>query len=148
MRVGDRLRRSAVGVECDATIKDAACTMYAAGVGALVVLDGECIVGIVTDRDLVRRAMAHDLPGDARVDAVMTTDVVSVGADSDIHEVFDVFRTHAIRRVAVVDGDRLVGVLSIDDLLIDLSHALGALAQPIIGEVVFGHRDSAVPMLI
>lgn len=119
--------------------------MEQAGVGALAVLDDGHLVGIVTDRDLVRRAMARGLAGDARVDGVMSSPVLTVDADADLHDTFAVFREHAVRRLAVVRGGELVGVLTIDDLLMDVAADLSDLARPVTAEVLFAHRDSPVP---
>ena len=145
MRTIDTLRRSAVAVTPDQTIRHAAQLMEQAGVGALAVVDGLQLVGIVTDRDLVRRAMAKDLPSDARIDAVMTTPVVTIEADADLHDAFAFFRTNAVRRLAVVRGAEFRGIVSVDDLLIDLAADLADLARPVTAEVLFGHRDSPVP---
>jgi len=90
MRTIEAVRRSAVGIGPERTIREAARMMEEAGVGALAVIQQEQLVGIVTDRDLVRRGLALDLPGDARVDAVMSAPVVTVDADGgarrDAHE--------------------------------------------------------------
>jgi CBS domain-containing protein len=139
------VRRSAVGLRADQSIQDAAVLMEAAGVGSLAVLDDGLLVGIVTDRDLVRRGLARGLAPDARIDGVMSSPVVTVDADADLHDAFAVFREHAVRRLAVVRGEQLVGVLTVDDLLVDLAADLGDLARPVTAEVLFGHRDSPVP---
>ena len=102
MRTIDGLRRSGVGIAPDRTVTHAAKIMEVAAVGALAVVDGEDLVGIVTDRDLVRRAMAARLSPDARVDSVMSSPVVTIDAEADLHGAFTLFRTHAVRRVAVV----------------------------------------------
>ena len=114
--------------------------------GSLAVLDGDELVGIVTDRDLVRRGLARGLAPDARVDGVMSAPVVTIAADSDLHAAFSVFGEHAVRRLAVVEGERFVGMISIDDLLVDLANDLSALVRPVTAEVFFAHRDSPVPI--
>lgn len=145
MRTIDGVRRSAVGLRADQTVHEAAVLMEQAGVGALAVLDDGHLVGIVTDRDLVRRAMARGLAGDARIDGVMSSPVLTVDADADLHDTFAVFREQAVRRLAVVRGGELVGVLTIDDLLMDVAADLSDLARPVTAEVLFAHRDSPVP---
>ena len=75
----------------------------------------------------------------------MTTPVVTIEADADVHEAFGLFRTHAVRRLAVVRGQHFVGMLSIDDLLVYLAADLADLARPITAEILFAHRDSPVP---
>ena len=146
MIIAQTLRRSATAVAGDATVSTAAGLMEAAGVGALVVVEDGKPVGIVTDRDLVRRAMARGLAPDARVDGVMSTPVVTIGAGADLHEAFALFRQHAVRRLVVVDdAGGFAGVVSVDDLLIDLAADLHDLVQPVTAEVLFGHHDSPVP---
>ena len=145
MRTIEAVRRSGVAVEPERTIRDAAAVMDQAGVGALAVVDGDRLVGMVTDRDLVRRAIAHGLPYDARVDAVMSAPVVTIDADADLHDAYALFRTNAMRRLAVVRDDRFVGMITIDDLLVDLAADLNDLSRPVLGEILFGHHDSPVP---
>ena len=145
MRTIETLRRSAVAIAPDATITAAATLMDAAGVGALAVVEGTRLVGIVTDRDLVRRGLGRHLPADARVDAVMSAPVITIDAEADLHDTFPMFRSHAIRRLAVVRDDQFVGMITVDDLLMGMASALADLVMPITAEVVFGHHDSRVP---
>lgn len=145
MRAMDAVRRSGVAVGPERTVRDAAAVMEQSGVGALAVIDGLHLVGIVTDRDLVRRVLARGLAHDARVDGVMSAPVVTIAADADLHDAFALFRTHALRRLAVVRGEQFVGMLSVDDLLMDVAADLSDLARPVSAEVLFAHRDSDVP---
>lgn len=142
MRSIDAVRRSGVGISPDATIHEAAVMMDQAGVGSLAILDQGHLVGVVTDRDLVRRAMARDLAPEARVDSVMSTPVITIAADTDVHEAFTLFRTHAVRRLAVMRGAQFLGMLTIDDLMVDLAADLADLARPVTAEVLFAHHDS------
>ena len=145
MRTIETIHRSGVGIGPDRTIREAAKIMASAGVGSLAVIDHDRLVGIVTDRDLVRRCLARGIEPGARVDSAMTTPVVTIEADADVHEAFGLFRSHAVRRLAVVRGQHFVGMLSIDDLLVYLAADLGDLARPITAEILFAHRDSPVP---
>ena len=145
MRTIDAVRRSGVGIRSEQTIREAAVLMEQAGVGSLAVIDGTELVGIVTDRDLVRRGMARDLSSEARVDGVMTSPVLTISADADLHDAFALFRAHAVRRLAVVRGGAFLGTITIDDLLIDVAADLADLARPIAAEVLFAHRDNQVP---
>ena len=148
MRTIEAVRRSGVGIGPERTIHEAAQVMEQAGVGALAVIDGEHLVGIVTDRDLVRRGLARDLPVDARVDAVMSAPVVTIDADADLHDTFAVFRTHAVRRLALVRADQFVGMITVDDLLVDLAGDLSDIARPVTAEVIFGHHNNPGPATV
>ena len=146
MKVRDVLRRSAVGIAPDQTVRTAAQVMRSAGVGTLVVVDERAApLGIVTDRDLVTRSLAADAPANARVDSVMTTPVVTVAADADLHGCFGLFRVNGVRRLVVVDGAAFVGIVSVDDLFVDLAADLADLARPVTAETLFGQHDAAVP---
>jgi len=145
MRAIDAIRRSGVAIAPDRTIRDAAEIMERSGVGSLAVVDGDELVGIVTDRDLVRRGMARGLPLDARVDGLMSSPVVTIDADADLHAASAVFRSNAVRRLAITRDGRFVGMLSLDDLLVNLAADLSDLVRPITAEVIFGHHDSPVP---
>jgi CBS domain-containing protein len=145
MRVIQAIRKNVVSIAPDATLAEASEVMERANVGALVVLDGARLTGIVTDRDIVRRGVAHGLPPDARIDAVMTPDVVTLDADADIRAALPLFRTHACRRLPLTSDGQVVGVLALDDLLVDLVNDLSDVIRPIIGEVIFGHHDAPLP---
>lgn len=148
MRTIEGVRRSGVGIGPEQSIQHAAAIMEQAGVGALAVIDGDRLVGIATDRDLVRRGLARGLSNDARVDAVMTSPVMTIAADADLHDAFAQFRTHAIRRLAVMRGEQFVGMITVDDLLVDLAADLNDLARPITAQVLFAHHDSSVPATV
>ncbi len=145
MKAIEGIRKNIVSVAPATSLAEAADLMERANVGALVVLDGPRLVGIVTDRDIVRRGVAHDLPPNARIDAVMTTEVVTLDADADIRAALPLFRSHACRRLPLMSMNQVVGVLSVDDLLVDLVNDLGDIVRPIIGEVIFGHHEAPLP---
>jgi CBS domain-containing protein len=135
-----------VTVTPDQTITAAAELMDRAAVGALVVTepDGRP-VGIVTDRDLVVRALARRASADARVDSVMSTDLVTLAPDADLRDALEVFEEQPIRRLPLVDGERLAGMLTMDDLVVDLTADLTRLTRPVVGQVLFGHREPEAP---
>lgn len=147
MKTVDAVRRNGLGVEPGRTLRDSAELMEQGGVGALAVVDDGRLVGIVTDRDLVCRGLARGKALDSRIDSVMTTPVVSIDADADLRDALAIFRTHALRRLAVVRGDEFVGMISVDDLLVNLAADLADLMRPVAGEVLFGHRDAPVPAI-
>ena len=145
MRTIEAVRRSGIGITREQTVQEAASIMEHSGVGALVVLEGTEPVGIVTDRDLVRRVLAHGKPSDARVDSVMSSPVITVGADADLHAAYALFRTHGVRRLAVIREGQFLGMLTVDDLLVDLADDLTDLSRPISAEIFHAHHNSTVP---
>lgn len=147
MKIKDIVAKAPVTVPGGMTLREAAGLMDAANVGALLVLDGDRLAGIVTDRDIVVRAVAGGFPPDARIDSVMTTDLVTVDAEADGHEAYQVLGEHGARRLPVVAGDTVIGMLTVDDLLLALATDLDRLVHPVVGELAFGHHPAPVPAL-
>ena len=141
MRATDAVRKPPVTIAAEASIAEAARLMDTHVVGALVVMDGVRPVGVVTDRDITIRAVAREMPVDARVDAIMSPGVIALDASEDLRGVLPIFRSHAIRRLPLVRDGHIVGMLTTDDLLIDLVADLGDLVRPITGQVVFGYPE-------
>ena len=143
MRAVDAIRKPPVTIASEASIAEAARLMDMQAVGALIVMDGDRPVGVVTDRDITVRAVVRDVPADARVDAVMSPGVVALDADADLQQALAIFHSHAIRRLPLVEGGHIVGMITTDDLLIDLVANLVDLVRPITGQVVFGHPEQS-----
>ena len=140
--------KAPVTLPTSATIHEAATAMDRACVGAVVVLDGERPVGLVTDRDLVTRALARRMPLDARVDAVMSTGVVCVDADAELSEVASILAVHPFRRVPVVEQDRMVGMVTLDDLVVRLANDLHSVTKGVAAQLLFGHAEPQTPMTV
>ena len=142
MKAMDAIRKPVVTVDAARPLGAVAELMDRHAVGALVVTDERGhAVGLVTDRDLVVRGLARGNT-DGRCDSVMTTELVTADAGSDLREVIRLFETHAVRRVVLLSGDTPVGGLSVDDLLVDLVADLATVVRPVTAEVLFGHRDA------
>ncbi|WP_338678248.1 CBS domain-containing protein [Streptomyces sp. SCSIO 30461] len=121
----------AVSVPTRTPLGQVAREMAEYGVGSVMVTEGGTLRGIVTDRDLAVRALARGLGEDEPVDTVMTSPVITVGVTDDIHEAYRVFRRSGVRRLPVLDGHRVVGVLTVDDMLIDVFQRLADMLGPV-----------------
>ncbi len=141
MRAIDETRKPLVTIGAAATIEAAAISMHDARVGALVVMDGNKPVGIVTDRDIVVRGVRTAIPADARIDAVMTAGVVAFDADGRLHDAISVLRAQAFRRLPLVRNGKLVALLSTDDILIDLARQLIDVVHPITGQMLYAEPE-------
>jgi CBS domain-containing protein len=100
-----------------ATIRQAAETMRDRSVSSLLVLDGGRLVGIVTDRDLRNRVVAQGRAVDQPVSAIMTSEPVTARADALAFEILLDMVARGIHHVPLLDGDRVVGVVSSTDLI-------------------------------
>ncbi len=103
-----------------ATVIDAARQMKSEDIGDVVVLDGDRACGIVTDRDLVVRAVADGLdPNTTSLSDICTKDLVSLTPDDTVADAVELMRDKAIRRLVILEGNSPVGVVSIGDLAIE-----------------------------
>jgi CBS domain-containing protein len=105
-------------VSPDTTVSEAAELMESEDVGALPVLEGDELAGMITDRDIVIRAVARGKdPRGMPVREVSTREVVTVRSDEDLSEALKLMASYQVRRLPVVDdGNRLVGVLAQADV--------------------------------
>jgi len=109
-----------VHVPEDMNIMQVAEIMRDRDIGDVIVTNGSSVVGIVTDRDLVVRGLASGNGVEAMtVGSVATRDVQAVGPDDRVGRAVSLMSEQAIRRLPVVDGGSLVGVVSIGDLAIE-----------------------------
>ncbi|MFJ9643505.1 CBS domain-containing protein [Streptomyces sp. NPDC101206] len=92
--------------------------------------------GIVTDRDITVRAVAVGLDRGAPIGEVMTTPAVTVDLADDIHAAYRTFRNSGVRRLPVMDGQRVVGMLTVDDLLMDVFRRVADLLGPVAWSVL------------
>ena len=100
----------------NATVAELLTALADLNIGALVVsTDGSHMEGIVSERDIVRKLRNFDQPSSMTVGEIMTTDIRVCEPDDTLDDVMAVMTEHRVRHVPVLDGDLLVGVLSIGD---------------------------------
>lgn len=114
MNVRDAMAADVRSVTTDDSVAAAARAMRDAGTGFLPVLEGGSPVGVVTDRDLVVRFLAEggNDPAGTQVGEVMSRDLTTIGPDEDLAAAGEAMRDREVRRLVVVNGDAVVGVLS------------------------------------
>ena len=118
MKVSDLMNTHVITVSPECTVTEAAKLLGTHDIGALPVSgpDGR-IRGMITDRDIVIRCVADsNNPNETLVRELMTRSVVSIGPDADIRDAARLMSGEQIRRLPVVAGDRIVGMLSLADV--------------------------------
>jgi len=110
------MSRNVLAVTPDAKLGDAAKQMVARGVGAVVVLEGERLAGILTERDILK-AVAGGFAEDAPVSRWMTRHPETIEPDDETGHAASLMIHGGFRHLPVIHGDRVVGVLSISDLM-------------------------------
>ena len=103
-----------------ATVFDAAQKMRDASIGNVVVLNGQKVCGIVTDRDIVVRAIATDRdPRSTKLADICSRELTTLSPEDNVETAVRLMREHAVRRLPVVKDDRPVGILTLGDLAIE-----------------------------
>ena len=104
----------------NATIMEAACAMRDNDIGDVVVLDNGRLCGILTDRDIVVRALATGCdPNRTSVGEICSRALVTLAPDDSTGQAVRVMREHAIRRLPIEDGGRVVGIVTLGDVAVD-----------------------------
>ncbi len=147
MKISDIALRPPVVIGCDATVADTAALMAKTGVGSVIVVDGDTPVGIVTDRDIVTRGVAQAYPADGRIDGLMSMGVIALDVDHELEDLVHVFRDHAVRRIPIVDHDRVVGVVALDDVVVLVADELSSVSKVLAAQIMFPHAsDDTAPL--
>lgn len=108
---------SLLSVSPAATVLDAAHQMNEHRIGALLVVQDEHLLGILTERDVLTRVVAEDrAPGTVSVREVMTRDVITATPETDLETARLLFKNHRVRHLPILEDETLVGVVSIGDL--------------------------------
>lgn len=114
--VGSLMKTKMITVAPTATVEEAARSMAQNDVGAVLVVDGESLRGILSERDVVSRVVAKgESPNETIVSSVATSEVVTVEEDVHVRDCAAIFRDKSIRHLPVMRGSRPVGILSSRD---------------------------------
>jgi citrate synthase len=117
LRLGDIMTPDPLTAPPTTPLSEAAAIMRERGVGSVIVNDESGVVGILTERDLVRAAADGAHPTDATIDRWMTPSPVTMPTDGDITHALDQMMERHFRHIPIVDGDKLVGVVSFRQLV-------------------------------
>jgi CBS domain-containing protein len=113
-----------VTVRRSSTLAEVARLMDRRNMDVAVVAEQERPVGVVTTHDIVVRGVAHRFPADARIDTVMTDEVVTLPADASRREAADALREHGVAHLVLIDHGAPVAVLTREDLVVELAAEL------------------------
>jgi len=105
-------------VSGEETVFDAACLMAEKRIGAVPVVEGDRVVGIFSERDIMNRVVAKNLnPQKTLVEQVMTKDLIVGTPEEDIEQILYRMKQSNIRHLPIVQSGKLIGILSLRDLL-------------------------------
>ncbi len=142
-QVKDMMTVAPATCRSDDDLSTAASRMWEADCGMLPVVDDGSLIGVVTDRDICMGvALSGRRPAETRVSEVASRGVWSCSPDDEVVDALAAMARHQVRRLPVIDGDRLIGVLALNDVVICAGEN-ATLRQPILDalERISAHRS-------
>jgi CBS domain-containing protein len=119
--VKDIMTKSVISVDSTITVNEAAKMMEDAKVGAVIVMENNTPVGIVTDRDFTVKIVAHAYQITTPVKQIMSSPLIATSPDETVLMAADLMHTRNIRKLPVIDNDQVVGIITSTDLVNQLA---------------------------
>ena len=115
--IADVMTKSVISVDATITVNEAAKMMEDAKVGAVIVMEDNSPVGIVTDRDFSVKVVAHAYQITDPVKQIMSSPLFSIGSDEPVRIAADLMHDRGIRKLPVIDDGKVVGIITATDIV-------------------------------
>jgi signal-transduction protein with cAMP-binding, CBS, and nucleotidyltransferase domain len=115
MSIKELITRPPVTISSSASLKDCAKLMRKENVGSLLVVDGDTPKGIITERDIIQ-AIADDYPLETPASKVMSTNLITADASTEVGDAALLMTNYKIRHLVVTEGGKIIGVISLRDV--------------------------------
>ena len=119
--VKDIMAKALISVNPETTALQIAKMMEQGGIGAVLVKENENLVGIITDRDFATKIAANNLPFDTPVEKIMSSPLITINHDESISTAAEMMSSKKIRKLAVSENDKIVGLITSTDLVNQLA---------------------------
>lgn len=137
--VRDTMTRPVITAEADLDILSAAKKMSSANVGSLIIVSGDNPIGILTERDLVKKVIAKGIdPRSLKAAKIMSSPVVSIGPEASLRDAAALMLRSGVKRMPVISKGKLVGIITDTDLVSGASLGL----NEILSDLLEMHRES------
>ena len=111
------MHANVISIDSSMTVKDAANMMNEADVGCIVVTDGDKPVGMITERDLVRRIMVKNRPQETIISEVMSSPLITTSTDVPVWDLAQKMKSNAIHKIPVENNGTLIGIVTATDIV-------------------------------
>ncbi len=119
--VKDIMHKAVISVDAASTVNEAAKMMEDAKVGAIIVMENNTPIGIITDRDFAVKIVAHAYPITTPVKKIMSSPLIAISPTESVWMIADLMHTRGIRKLPVIDDDKVVGMVTATDLVKQLA---------------------------
>jgi len=117
MTIADVMTKSVISVDASMTVSEAAKMMEDAKVGAVIVMENNLPVGIVTDRDFTVKVVAHAYQISTPIKQIMSSPLFSINSTDSIRIASDLMHDRGIRKLPVIDDENIVGIVTASDIV-------------------------------
>jgi CBS domain-containing protein len=119
--VEDVMTKAIISVTNETTVFQVAKMMEQGGIGAVLVKKNGHLSGIITDRDYATKIVAHNLPSDTPVEQIMSSPLITINFDESISDAAERMTSKKIRKLAVTDNGKIIGLITSTDLVTQLT---------------------------
>ena len=119
--VGDVMTKAIISVTTETTVFQVAKMMEQGGIGAVLVKKNDHLSGIITDRDYATKIVAHNLSSDTPVEQIMSSPLITINFDESISAAAERMTSKKIRKLAVTNNGKIIGLITSTDLVTQLS---------------------------
>ena len=138
--VSDIMTKKIISIDESETIKKAASMMNEAEIGSIIITKDNIPVGILTERDFVTKIASKEISLSVPVSQVMTHPLLVIAPNQTVWEVAEIMRNMGIHRVAVQEGDKIIGMVTTTDLVKIVSIGSDSNLQKI-ADLIFSHSE-------
>ncbi|MFB5630034.1 MAG: cyclic nucleotide-binding/CBS domain-containing protein [Nitrosopumilaceae archaeon] len=117
IRVKNIMSKGVLSVDAKMNVNEAAKMMEDGEVGAIIVMENNTPVGIITDRDFAVKIVAHAYPITTPVKKIMSAPLIGINPEESVWTVADLMYTRKVRKIPVIDEDKVVGIVTATDLV-------------------------------
>ena len=117
MTISDVMTKSVISVDASMTINETAKLMEDAKVGAVIVIENNKPVGIVTDRDFAVKVAAHAYQISTPIKQIMSSPIFSINSDETVRAASDLMHDRGVRKIPVIDNGNIVGIITATDIV-------------------------------
>ena len=117
MKVNELMSKNIIYANSENTIDEVSSLMKTYDIGFLPVKEKDEYIGVITDRDIVIRALSENIELDFPIEEIITNEIISIDSESDIEEALQTMSDYQIRRLLVTHKNKYIGILSLSDIL-------------------------------
>jgi len=140
------MRKNVISIDSDMTVKDAATMMADANVGCVVITRGNAPIGILTERDFVKRIISQEMDLTTPLVDVMSFPLISVDCNDTVWEAAEIMQKNKIHKVPVEDQGKLVGIITATDIVKICSMGSDSQMRHVVDSILIRLKDSPYPI--